>query len=72
MEGANRGRPRRSSETVREYVGILRRSVIPDPRLTEVAATFEEEQFSGGGASMDRRRRAEEALMTLVGSGRGP
>ena len=72
LEGANRGRPRRSSETVREYVGILRRSVIPDPRLTEVAATFEEEQFSGGGASMDRRRRAEEALMTLVGSGRGP
>lgn len=64
--GAARGRPRRPSETVPEYVSILRRSVLPDPRLSDVASALDAEQFSGLALPGESRAHVEGVLRELT------
>jgi transglutaminase-like putative cysteine protease len=60
--GAARGRPRRPSETARQYAAALSASVVPDPRLAGVAETVELDAFSGRPVPLDDRAEAEAAL----------
>lgn len=63
--GAARGRPRRPSESVQEYAGVLRRSVLPDPRLPDVAAAVEADAFSGQPLDDAARAHAEAVVRAL-------
>lgn len=60
--GARRGRSRHEWESARRYADILARSVLPDPRLREVAELVEADAFSGAPASEARRLQAEGLL----------
>jgi hypothetical protein len=57
--GARRGRSRREWESVRRYVDVLERSVLPDRRLSIVAEVVEAEAFSGEPPVAEARQRAE-------------
>ena len=68
--GRRRGRARQPTETVAEYVDVLVRSVLPDPRLVEVGAAIERGAYggeaaatpSGGSSSIDGARLLEAVL----------
>jgi transglutaminase-like putative cysteine protease len=60
--GARRGRSRREWESASRYADVLARSVMPDPRLREVAELVEAEAFAGGSPSVGNRREAERLL----------
>jgi protein-glutamine gamma-glutamyltransferase len=64
--GTAAGRPRRHSETAREYVRALHPSFLADPRLHEVAAIVEREAFSGEDNGADRRAHADAALAEIT------
>jgi hypothetical protein len=69
--GADRGRPRRPDETIREYVGELSRSVVPEPGLTAAIGVLEAERFGAEPASEDSQRLAEQVLEAAVSAGAG-
>ncbi|HUP70065.1 MAG TPA: DUF3488 and transglutaminase-like domain-containing protein [Acidimicrobiales bacterium] len=60
--GATRGRPRRASETVREYAASLRRRGVGDQRLEEAAAIVTRDAFSGQPVTADERDLVEKVL----------
>lgn len=60
--GAARGRPRRPSETMREYAGSLRRAGVGDTRLEEAAAIVTRDAFSGEPVTTAERALVEEVL----------
>jgi transglutaminase-like putative cysteine protease len=59
--GAAKGRPRRESESLREYVLALR-PVLPARGWSSAVAVVEEDAFSGGPAPPERRAAAEAVL----------
>ncbi|HUQ39597.1 MAG TPA: transglutaminaseTgpA domain-containing protein [Acidimicrobiales bacterium] len=61
-EGAARGRPRRPSQTPSEYLGLLQRSVLPDPRWGRVVETVDAAAYAGAEPTEDERAHAEEVL----------
>jgi len=64
--GATVGRPRRESESLREYVLALR-PVLPARGWSQAVATVEEDAFSGGRAPPGRRAEAERVLVEARG-----
>jgi transglutaminase-like putative cysteine protease len=60
--GATVGRPRRASESLREYVLALR-PVLPARGWSAAVAAVEEDAFSGGAVSDDRRAAADQVLV---------
>ena len=64
--GAERGRPRRPSQTIAEYLGDLQASVLPDRRLAGVAEALQTEVFSGDRVDDARRQEAIEAVERAV------
>ena len=66
--GAAHGRPRRRSETAREYAGALRRA-LGDPRFDQVGEVVTRDAFSGTPASPDERL-AVERVLEEAGAGR--
>jgi transglutaminase superfamily protein/uncharacterized protein DUF4129 len=70
--GSRRGRPRRENETTREYAGVLRRSVLPDPRLSRVADALEQDAFSGQPLSQSTRTETELMLSSIDETGPRP
>ncbi len=64
--GATVGRPRRESESLREYVLALR-PVLPARGWSAAIATVEEDAFSGAPAPRDRRAAAEQVLVEARG-----
>ncbi len=67
--GAAVGRPRRSSESLREYVNALR-PVLPARGWSQAVAVVEEDAFSGAPAQPDRRATAERVLVEARGGDR--
>lgn len=63
--GAERGRPRKESESLREYVEVLRH-LVPHDEWLEAVSTVEAEAFSGSAAPPDRRDQAERLLAELA------
>lgn len=59
--GADVGRPRKDSESLREYVEVLRH-LVPHDRWLDAVAAVETEAFSGEPAPPDRRASAERLL----------
>ena len=64
--GATVGRPRRESESLREYVLALR-PVLPARGWSAAIATVEEDTFSGSPAAPERRAAAEQVLVEARG-----
>ena len=64
--GSAVGRPRRESESLREYVLALR-PVLPARGWSAAVATVEEDAFSGSPAPADRRAAAEQVLVDARG-----
>ncbi|MBW3537187.1 MAG: DUF3488 and transglutaminase-like domain-containing protein [Actinobacteria bacterium] len=61
-EGRARGRPREPAQSAPEYIRLLGRSVLRDPRLDSVAEVVEREVFGGLAADEDDRASAESVL----------
>lgn len=59
--GAERGRPRRDSESLREYIEVLRH-LAPHERWLDAVATVEAEAFSPARADTESRATAERVL----------
>jgi transglutaminase-like putative cysteine protease len=59
--GATKGRPRRESESLREYVFALR-PVLPARGWSDAVAVVDEDAFSGAPAPPERRARADAVL----------
>jgi transglutaminase-like putative cysteine protease len=68
--GAEAGRPRRPSETVREYASALRHTELADPRLADVAAVVTRDAFGATPAGPAEKEAVERVLADV--SGRGP
>jgi transglutaminase-like putative cysteine protease len=64
--GATVGRPRRTSESLREYVLALR-PVLPARGWSEAVAAVEEDAFSGSPVPDDRRAAADRVLVEARG-----
>jgi protein-glutamine gamma-glutamyltransferase len=64
--GSAVGRPRRESESLREYVRVLR-PVLPARGWSAAVATVEEDAFSASPAPADRRAAAEQVLVEARG-----
>ena len=60
--GATRGRPRRPSETVREYAASLRREGVGDERLEEAASIVTRDAFSGQPVTAGERDLVDRVL----------
>jgi len=60
--GSRRGRPRRPAETPAEYVGALAESVLPDPRLEEVATLVTAAAYGTHAPAPETQRWAEQVL----------
>lgn len=60
--GAARGRPRRESETMREYAAALGRGPLPDPRLPQLADIVTRASFGPVPATLDERALVERVL----------
>jgi transglutaminase-like putative cysteine protease len=63
--GEASGRPRRPSETVREYTKVLRHS-LADDRLVDVGEVVTRDAFSGRPAAEEERRSVEAVLEEVV------
>ena len=66
--GADRGRPRRPSETPAEYTAALADGVVPDERLRTVGELVTEAAWSGREPPEDARRWAEAVLEEATAS----
>ena len=60
--GTVRGRSRRSHESATRYADVLARSVLPDPRVRDLAGMLEADAFSGAPPSDQLRLEAERLL----------
>ena len=69
--GAERGRPRRPSESVREYVDVLRRGPLTHERWGDAVRIVEWNAYSGERASDAERVAADAVLADALSSGPG-
>jgi len=69
--GEERGRPRRPSESVREYVDVLRRAPMPHERWGDAVRIVEWDAYSGEPASDAERGAADAVLADALSSGAG-
>ena len=69
--GEDRGRPRKPSESVREYVDVLRRVPMPHERWGDAVRIVEWDAYSGELASDAERRAADAVLADALSSGAG-
>jgi transglutaminase-like putative cysteine protease len=69
--GAERGRPRRPSESVREYVDVLRRGPMTHERWGDAVRVVEWDAYSGEPASDAERVAADAVLADALSSGAG-
>lgn len=68
--GAGKGRPRRSSETTREYASALRHTTLADPRLDEVALIVTRAAFGARPVTDDEQELVERVLADVAQSRR--
>ena len=69
--GAERGRPRKPNESVREYVDVLRRGPMAHERWGDAVRVVEWDAYSGEPASDAERVAADAVLADALSSGPG-
>lgn len=70
--GTRRGRPRRPTETVAEYLDVLAREVLGDPRLADVARAIDRATFGADGPDASETRRMDALVKEILAAAPRP